>query len=68
MAEELVRRACEIDDSLPTVEQVDELLVELRRQPRSPDRDATENELLDFRLALAGHRGDPTGQRPPSVA
>ena len=48
----LVRMAAAIDDD-PTLEQIDELLTELRRMPRDHRVVALIDDLLDYRMHLA---------------
>ena len=49
---QLVRMAAAIDDD-PTLEQVDQLLMELRRMPRDHRVVALIDDLLDYRMGMA---------------
>lgn len=53
MSERLVRMAAAADDE-PTLEQVDEMLAELRLMPRQPHVSEMIDELLEVRSQLAG--------------
>ncbi len=48
---DIVKMACLIDD-IPTVDETDAMLAELRRLPRTPDTIQMIDDLLEFRSLL----------------